>query len=117
MFKSKALWWTLLTVWILGATYWHVCRIRLMCDVLANPSFFATTIVDSNGQAGFSDSNLISFAPETDIEKLWQHILMFAGAVLLGFCIGNSSRSRKSRDLKYKLNRILREIEYHQSKQ
>jgi hypothetical protein len=117
MFKSKALWWTLLTVWILGATYWHICRIKLMCDVLANPGFFATTVVDSNGQANFSDSTLTSFQTETDIEKQWQHIVMFLGAIALGFCLGNSSRNKKSRDLKYKLNRILKEIEYHQSKQ
>jgi hypothetical protein len=64
-----------------------------------------------------SDSTFTSFRAETDIEKLWQHIVMFLGAIVLGFCLGNTSISKKNKDLKYKLNRILREIDYHQSKQ
>jgi hypothetical protein len=117
MLKSKALWWTFLTVWILGASYWHICRIRLMCDVFADPGFFATTIVDSNGQPTPSDTTFTSFRPETDVEKLCQHAIMFLGAIASGFCLGNTSNSKKNKDLKYKLNRILREIDYHQSKQ
>jgi OOP family OmpA-OmpF porin len=32
MLRNKALWWTLLVAWILGSSYWHVCRIRGLCD-------------------------------------------------------------------------------------
>lgn len=35
MLNNKTLWWTLLTGWILGSTYWHVCRIKNLCDELA----------------------------------------------------------------------------------
>ncbi|MEO6282871.1 MAG: hypothetical protein ABIN80_13190 [Dyadobacter sp.] len=117
MLKSKALWWTFLTVWILGASYWHICRIRLMCDIFADPGFLTTAIVDSNGQPGSSDTTLTSSRPETDTEELLQHAIMFLGAIVLGFCLGNTSSSKRNRDLKYKLNRILREIDFHQSKQ
>lgn len=32
MLNSKALWWSLLIVWIAGSTYWHVCKILKLCD-------------------------------------------------------------------------------------
>jgi hypothetical protein len=116
MFKSKALWWTLLTLWILGATYWHVCKIKLMCDVFTDPQFFTTTIVESNGENGLSDSPSKTLLPETSIEKNWQHIVMLLGALMLGFGLGSASFTRKSKDLNYKLNRITRELEYYQPK-
>ena len=32
MLHSKALWWSLLIVWIAGSTYWHICKILKLCD-------------------------------------------------------------------------------------
>ena len=32
MLNSKALWWSLLIVWIAGSAYWHVCKILELCD-------------------------------------------------------------------------------------
>ncbi|TDE16395.1 OmpA family protein [Dyadobacter psychrotolerans] len=32
MSNSKALWWILLLAWIAGSAYWHVCKIKELCD-------------------------------------------------------------------------------------
>lgn len=31
MAGKKAFWWTLLVGWIIGSTYWHVCKIKQLC--------------------------------------------------------------------------------------
>jgi OOP family OmpA-OmpF porin len=38
MLSNKTLWWTLLVGWIIGSIYWHVCKIKNLCDVLTIPS-------------------------------------------------------------------------------
>jgi OOP family OmpA-OmpF porin len=32
MSNNKTLWWILLIGWIGGSTYWHICKIKLLCD-------------------------------------------------------------------------------------
>ncbi|NIJ52150.1 hypothetical protein [Dyadobacter arcticus] len=116
MFNVKALWWTILTVWILGSTYWHVCKIQQLCDVLYDSPLFLTEVVPVAENVDISENlRLISNYP-IDIAEAWQHAIMVSITLLLGFFTGNSYESRKTRELRYKLNRINRELIYYQSK-
>ncbi|GGB98797.1 OmpA family protein [Dyadobacter sediminis] len=46
MFKSRAFWWILLVVWMTGATYWHVCKIKQLCGIM--PYYRSTTVDESS---------------------------------------------------------------------
>ncbi|TLV01294.1 hypothetical protein [Dyadobacter luticola] len=113
MFNVKALWWTLLSVWILGSTYWHVCKIQKLCDQLHNSTLFLTEVVPDSGPA--PDLSLITTYQPT-VRELWQYAIMFAGVIILGFFTGRSYEGRKTRELKYRLNRINHELKYYQTK-
>ncbi|CAG5012825.1 Peptidoglycan-associated lipoprotein [Dyadobacter sp. CECT 9275] len=41
MSNNNTLWWAALVAWMAGATWWHVCKVKLLCDapmVSANPA-------------------------------------------------------------------------------
>jgi OmpA-OmpF porin, OOP family len=38
MLSNKTLWWTLLIGWIIGSAYWHVCKIKQLCDLPLLPT-------------------------------------------------------------------------------
>jgi OOP family OmpA-OmpF porin len=38
MSNNKIIWWLLLTGWIAGSAYWHLCKIKLLCDAPMAPS-------------------------------------------------------------------------------
>lgn len=38
MTGNKTLWWTLLVGWIIGSTYWHVCKVKQLCDIPLLPT-------------------------------------------------------------------------------
>ncbi|MCE6989895.1 hypothetical protein [Dyadobacter sp. CY323] len=116
MFNVKALLWTVLTAWILGSTYWYVCKIKLLCDTIVNPALFPTEIVSESGE--FIAGRSIPFLTYTiDAGKLAQYATMFTVALLLGFFIGKSYGDKKTTELKYRLSRINREIKYYRSKE
>lgn len=117
MFNSKALWWTLLGFWIAGSIYWHVCKIEQFCDMLfASQGLLPETSV-GYGQLYFSLR--IPGLPTYHIEltRFWQHTIMVGVTLVLGFILGRAYEMKKTRDLRYKLNRIRRELGYYQSKQ
>jgi OOP family OmpA-OmpF porin len=86
MSNNKIIWWLLLTCWIAGSAYWHVCKIKLLCDAPLAPSAEVTTttplpaplnIIDgtalnlsATGNFGFAKSgsaaNLEGVKPEMD---------------------------------------------------
>lgn len=38
MSKSNVFWWLILGGWMAASTWWHVCKIKLLCDpVLCEP--------------------------------------------------------------------------------
>jgi hypothetical protein len=116
MFNVKALWWTLLAGWILGSTYWHVCKIQSLCHVFENPQLFLTEVVTNSERPGSLDINLLHDAGHgLNVSDMVQYIVMFTVALLLGFFTGRSYERRKTRDLKYKLNRINHELQFYQS--
>jgi len=89
MSNNKTLWWILLIGWMGGSTYWHVCKIKQLCDAPLSTSTLSTdtntptisitplTINDgteltlqSAGNFGFAkssaDANLVSVQAEID---------------------------------------------------
>lgn len=40
---SKGWWWIILAAWILGSTYWHVCKIKNLCDADLLPTHTAVS--------------------------------------------------------------------------
>jgi len=83
MFKSKALWYAFLLVWIAGSAYWHVCKIKALCDadlittthsvqeirpfIIADSSSFR---VESKGNLAFAVNGIVAnrthIQPELD---------------------------------------------------
>lgn len=67
MSKSNVLWWLILAAWMAAATWWHVCKIKLLCEpVLSEPVHYQRpdvplTIRDGDAFSFVSDKN-ISFA-------------------------------------------------------
>lgn len=46
MTNNKTIWWLLLIGWMAGSAYWHVCKIKLLCDApLATSTVTETTVV------------------------------------------------------------------------
>jgi hypothetical protein len=116
MFNSKAFWWTSLIFWILGSAYWHVCRIKHLCDAFmggqAFPQFQASPqqLNISLGSIGFPTYQI-------DVTEIGQHAIMLTIALLLGFILGNTYEKKKTRELRYRLGRINRELDYYRTKQ
>lgn len=117
MFNSKALWWTFLGFWIAGSIYWHVCKIEQYCDMLFGSQALLPETATQKGQFHISLRDLGLPVYRIEVSDLGQHAIMVAVALLLGFILGNTYEIKKTRDLRYKLNRIDRELEYYQSKQ
>jgi hypothetical protein len=113
MFNVKALWWTLLAVWILGSTYWHVCKIQKLCDAIHNYPLFLTEVVPP-GEPSANISIIFTYQP--GVHELWQYAIIFTGTIVLGFFTSTSYESKKTRELKYKLNRANRELKYYHNK-
>lgn len=63
MFKSRAFWWILLVVWMTGATYWHVCKIKQLCGVTP---YYSSTIVDDSALS-ISDGNKLNLESHGNI--------------------------------------------------
>jgi hypothetical protein len=112
MFNAKALWWTILSGWILASVYWYVCKIKLLCDELANTRLLPTKVVDPVESDPASNYLSNTFGYPTSTDALVQYAVMLLGALLLGFFTGKSYEDRKTRELRYKLNRINRELKY-----
>ena len=73
MFKSKALWYAFLLVWIAGSAYWHVCKIKALCDAdLITPTLTVQEIkpfiisdnssfrVESKGNFAFAVNGIVA---------------------------------------------------------
>lgn len=52
-----------------------------------------------------------------ELTHFWQHTIMIGGTLIIGFILGRAYEIKKTRDLRYKLNRIHRELAYYQTKQ
>ena len=52
-----------------------------------------------------------------ELTHFWQHTIMIGVTLILGLMLGTTYEMKKTRDLRYKLNRIRRELAYYQSKQ
>ena len=52
-----------------------------------------------------------------ELTHFWQHTIMITVALVLGLMLGTTYEIEKTRDLRYKLNRIRRELAFYQSKQ
>ena len=69
MTGNKTLWWTLLVGWIVGSAYWHVCKIKQLCDVPLLP----TEVVDTLYTLAAPESTLpglnISDNPHLNLES------------------------------------------------
>ncbi|MBO9613638.1 MAG: hypothetical protein J7619_13130 [Dyadobacter sp.] len=117
MFNSKALWWTFLGFWIAGSIYWHVCRIRQFCDMIFGSQSLLPEMSAQRGQLYFSLRSLGFPAYHVELTQFWQHTIMIGGTFIIGFILGRAYETKKTRDLRYKLNRIHRELAYYQSKQ
>jgi hypothetical protein len=113
MFNVKALLWTVLAAWILGSTYWHICKIRLLCGTVYNPALFPTAAGSESGEV----ATIPFLTYSIDANKLLQYTTMFSVALLLDFFIGKRYGNEKTTELKYRLDRINREIKYYQSKE
>ncbi|WP_353721317.1 hypothetical protein [Dyadobacter sp. 676] len=117
MFNSKALWWTFLGFWIAGSIYWHVCKIEQYCDMLFDSQALLPEMPAQRGQLHFSLKDIGFPAYHIELTHFWQHAIMIGVALVLGFVLGTTYEIKKTRDLRYKLNRINRELAYYQSKQ
>jgi hypothetical protein len=117
MFNSKSLWWTFLGFWTAGSIYWHICKIEQFCDMLFNSQGLVPETTTQRGQIYFSLQEIGFPAYHIELTHFWQHTIMIGVALLLGFVLGTTYEIKKTRDLRYKLNRIDRELAYYQSKQ
>lgn len=52
-----------------------------------------------------------------ELSHFWQHAIMIGVTLIIGFMLGRTYEVKKTRDLRYKLNRIHRELAYYQTKQ
>ncbi|OJV16442.1 MAG: hypothetical protein BGO21_26475 [Dyadobacter sp. 50-39] len=116
MFNSKALWWTFLGFWLAGSIYWHVCKIEQFCDMLSDSQALLPEMPAQSGLLRFSLRN-VGLPYRIELTHFWQHAIMIGVALLLGFVLGTTYEMKKTRDLRYRLNRIRRELAYYQSKQ
>ncbi|MCF0075055.1 hypothetical protein LZD49_31515 [Dyadobacter sp. CY261] len=117
MFNSKALWWTFLGFWIAGSIYWHVCKIEQFCDMLASSQALLPEMPSQRSQLYFSLRELGLPTYHIALTHFWQHTIMIGVTLMLGFVLGSTYEIKKTRELRYKLNRIRRELSYYQSKQ
>lgn len=117
MFNSKALWWTFLGFWLAGSIYWHVCKIEQYCDMLFGSQALLPETPTQGGLLHFSLRNIGLPAYHIELNHFWQHTIMIAVTLILGFVLGTTYEIKKTRDLRYRLNRIRRELAYYQSKQ
>lgn len=115
MFNSKALWWTFLGFWIAGSIYWHICKIKQFCDMLFGSQTLLPEMSSPRGQLYLSLRRFGFPAYHIELSHFWQHAIMIGVALLLGFVLGRTYEMKKTRDLRYKLNRIRRELAYYQS--
>jgi OOP family OmpA-OmpF porin len=105
MLRNKTLWWTLLVTWILGSSYWHVCKIRGLCDaplftfnrdevaypvvdaVVTPPLIIsdAPLLLQSTGNFVFKKSDAIANidAVVPEIDSLARHLLANPGKHLM----------------------------------
>lgn len=70
-----------------------------------------------HGQLHFTLKDIGFPAYHIQLTHLGQHTVMLSVALVLGFVLGTTYEIGKTRDLRYKLNRIDRELDYYQSKQ
>lgn len=117
MFNNKALWWTFLGFWIIGSVYWHICKIKQYCDVLFDSQTLLPEMPAQTGQFHISLKDLGFPTHHIELTHFSQHAIMLTVALSIGFILGNIYEIKKTRDLRYKLNRIDRELEYYHSKQ
>lgn len=117
MFNIKALWWTLLGFWIAGCVYWHICKIEQFCDVMPDTQVVPAESPAQHGQLLFPLRDLGLPGQQIEIPHFWQYVIMVVVTLLLGFLLGTSYGMKKTRGLRYKLNRISRELGYYQTKQ
>ncbi|SEI40780.1 hypothetical protein SAMN05216327_101310 [Dyadobacter sp. SG02] len=117
MFNSKALWWTFLGFWITGSIYWHVCKLEQFCDMLFGSQGLLPEMSAQRGLLRFSLRQLGLPAYQIELTHFWQHTIMIGVTLIIGFILGRTYEMEKTRDLRYKLNRIHRELAYYQSKQ
>lgn len=117
MFNTKALWWTFLGFWIAGSIYWHVCKIEQFCDMLAGSQTLLPEMPAQHGQLHISLGDLGLPKYRVKLSHFWQHTIMISVTLLLGFVLGTTYEMSKTRELRYKLNRLRREVAFYQSKQ
>jgi hypothetical protein len=114
MLKSKPLWWTCLAIWILGAINWHICQIKQLCDQLPATGIFSERLYSYNYLTG---PRISAGEFQININLLIQYSIMLLVTFVLGFFTARSYETRKTRELKYKLNQISRELAFSKSKQ
>ncbi|GGH36935.1 hypothetical protein GCM10007423_29610 [Dyadobacter endophyticus] len=117
MFNSKALWWTFLGFWMAGSIYWHVCKIEQYCDMLFDSHGLLPEMSAQKGQFTLSLRDIGLPAYHIAFTHFWQHVIMIGVALILGFVLGTTYEMKKTRELRYRLNRIRRELVFYQSKQ
>jgi hypothetical protein len=113
MFKSKPIWWTCLAAWTIFSVYWHTCRIKGLCGIFEYQQYPYSG--KSFGIFTHRTFRLLTY--QISLDLLIQYAIILSIAMLLGFFIGNSYENKKTRDLKYKLSRMDRELQYFQLKQ
>ncbi len=61
MFQKKTFWGVILTIWMVGSTYWHICHVRNECDFFENTTWF------SGGEAAIN-TETPSATEDNDVE-------------------------------------------------
>ena len=114
MLKSKPLLWTCLTVWVMGSIYWHICQIKQLCGIFDETGVFSERL-------RFADlfyGKPISLGPfYLSPGLLVQYAIILSVTCFLSFLIARSYETRKTRELRYRLNQINRELAFSKSKQ
>jgi predicted permease len=115
MFNSKPLWWTCLIVWISLSVYWHTCKLMHLCEAFPNTGFFGESTDPQT--VVFTNKIYYIFGYNVDADRLFQYLIMFGITIALGFLTGNSYGSSRKSELRYKLNRITREVQFYSKMQ
>ena len=114
MLKSKPLLWTCLTIWVLGSIYWHICQIKQLCGIFDETGFFSERLNVTN----LFYEKAISLDPFYLIPNLLvQYAIILSVTCSLSFLIARSYETRRTRELRYRLNQINRELAFSKSKQ
>ncbi|KAA0989296.1 hypothetical protein [Dyadobacter aurulentus] len=114
MLKSKPLLWTCLTAWVLGSIYWHICQIKQLCEIFDETGILSERLHFADLFYGKTIS-LGTFYLSPGL--LVQYTIILAVTCSLSFFIARSYETRKTRELRYRLNQITRELAFSKSKQ